>query len=51
MKTRSRFIKSITRTAADLSQDPMMVLPWERGARRAAFIARRSLVAPQLRRA
>lgn len=37
MKTNTRFIKSICETAA--KED--VVMPWARGARRAAFIAKR----------
>jgi hypothetical protein len=37
MKTNSRFIKSICETAA--KED--VVMPWARGQRRAAFIAKR----------
>ncbi|MEM8576808.1 MAG: hypothetical protein AAGF60_03070 [Pseudomonadota bacterium] len=43
MKT--RFLKSVLRTAASQSTD---VLPYSRGARRAAFIAKRK--APPLRK-
>lgn len=43
MKTRNRFLKSVIRTA----QDTKTSLPFERGARRTAFIASRK--APQLR--
>jgi hypothetical protein len=38
MKSNARFIKSITRTAAASET----TLPWARGARRAAFIAKRA---------
>ncbi len=38
MKTNARFIKSITKTAAASEA----ALPWTRGARRAAFIAKRA---------
>lgn len=38
MKTNQRFIKSIVETAAKNDT----VMPWARGARRAAFIAKRS---------
>ena len=37
MKTNARFIKSITKAAADNDT----VMPWARGTRRAAFIAKR----------
>ncbi|MGB5865669.1 MAG: hypothetical protein WBG95_15390 [Sulfitobacter sp.] len=37
MKTNTRFIKSITKTAAENDT----VMPWARGARRAAFIVKR----------
>lgn len=37
MKTNTRFIKSITKTAADTQ----VVMPWTRGTRRAAMIAKR----------
>ena len=37
MKTNARFIKSVTKTAADTE----VAMPWARGARRAAFIAKR----------
>jgi len=37
MKNNARFIKSITKTAAETDT----VMPWARGARRAAFIAKR----------
>ncbi|WP_170311812.1 hypothetical protein [Sulfitobacter sabulilitoris] len=37
MKTNTRFIKSITETAAKSDT----VMPWARGTRRAAFIAKR----------
>jgi hypothetical protein len=44
MKTNARFIKSVTKTAADTD----VALPWTRGARRAAFIAqRKEAVAPR----
>lgn len=48
MKTQSRFIKSITTTAKETT----VSMPWERGARRAAFAAKRK-AAPeqQLKRA
>lgn len=38
MKTNKRFIKSVTETAAQCET----VMPWARGARRAAFIAKRT---------
>lgn len=38
MKTNTRFIKSIIETAAK----DETVMPWTRGARRAAFIAKRA---------
>ncbi|MCX7567000.1 hypothetical protein OS189_11670 [Sulfitobacter sp. F26169L] len=38
MKTNARFIKSITKTAAENDT----VMPWARGSRRAAFIAKRN---------
>ncbi|WP_174234439.1 hypothetical protein [Sulfitobacter sp. SK012] len=38
MKTNKRFTKSITETAAKNDT----VMPWARGARRAAFIAKRT---------
>ena len=37
MKTNTRFIKSVVATAAD----DKTVMPWARGTRRAAFIAKR----------
>jgi len=37
MKTNTRFIKSVCETAAQ----EKVTLPWARGARRAAFIAKR----------
>lgn len=43
MKTNTRFIKSIIETAA--KDDTVM--PWARGARRVAFIAKRNAVKPQ----
>jgi hypothetical protein len=44
MKTNARFIKSVTKTAADTD----VALPWTRGARRTAFIAqRKETVAPR----
>lgn len=38
MKTNARFIKSITKAAAENDT----VMPWARGSRRAAFIAKRN---------
>ena len=45
MKTNARFIKSITKAAAENNT----VMPWARGTRRAAFIAKRNAAgaAPQ----
>ena len=45
MKTNARFIKSITKAAAKNDT----VMPWARGSRRAAFIAKRNAAeaAPQ----
>jgi hypothetical protein len=45
MKTNARFIKSITKAAAENDA----VMPWARGSRRAAFIAKRKAAeaAPQ----
>ncbi len=44
MKTNARFVKSIVKTAAENDT----VMPWARGKRRAAFIAkRRAEEAPQ----
>ena len=43
MKTNARFIKSLIETAAKTDTP----LPWARGARRAAFIAKRNDTAPQ----
>jgi hypothetical protein len=40
MKTNTRFIKSIVATAAKNDT----VMPWTRGSRRAAFIAKRNAV-------
>lgn len=40
MQTNTRFIKSVSKTAADTD----VVMPWARGARRAAFIAKRTEV-------
>jgi hypothetical protein len=46
MKTNARFIKSITKAAAENDT----VLPWARGTRRAAFIASRSAAQPAPRK-
>ena len=47
MKTNARFIQSITKTAAETDT----VMPWARGKRRAAFIAKRRAAAqPVLRK-
>lgn len=46
MKTNARFIKSITKTAAENDT----VMPWARGTRRAAFIAKRQAAALPLRK-
>ena len=44
MKTNTRFIKSVTKAALDTD----VAMPWTRGARRAAFIAKRSeVIAPR----
>jgi len=43
MKTNARFIKSITKAAAENDT----VMPWARGKRRAAFIAKRNADKPQ----
>jgi len=45
MKTNTRFIKSVVETAAKNDT----VMPWARGARRAAFIAKRN-AAPVVRK-
>lgn len=45
MKTNKRFIRSIIETASKTDT----VMPWTRGARRAAFIAKRNSV-PSLRK-
>lgn len=42
MKKNPRFIKSIVETAAKTDT----VMPWARGARRAAFVAKRAGAAP-----
>ena len=47
MTPKAKFIKSITRTAAAES----IPMPWERGARRAAFVARRRGILAELKRA
>jgi len=47
MKVRSRFIKAVIKSA----QDDSIEMPWKRGARRAAFIARRIEIQGQLKRA
>ena len=41
MKTNARFIKSIVTTASKSDAD----LPWRRGARRAAYVAKRAMAA------
>lgn len=41
MKPKARFIKSIIGTATDITGKSGTELPWARGARRGAFIARR----------
>ena len=46
MKTNARFIKSVTKTAAENTT----VMPWARGTRRAAFIARRNAAEAPLRK-
>jgi hypothetical protein len=46
MKTNARFIKSITKAAAENDT----VMPWARGARRAAFIAKRNAPAAPARK-
>ena len=48
---KTRFIKSVTETATQMARDPQVAMPWERGARRAAFIARRKTPVMALRRA
>ena len=47
MKKQSRFLKSVIATA----KDARVELPWERGVRRAAAIARRKGPAADLKRA
>lgn len=47
MKTTTRFIHAITNTAKETE----VSLPWQRGARRAAFIAKRAAPKPELKRA
>lgn len=44
MKSQRRFIKSITETA----KAETVQMPWARGARRAAMIARREMLAREL---
>ncbi len=46
MKTNARFIKSITKAAAENDT----VMPWARGTRRAAFIAKRTAAQAPLRK-
>jgi hypothetical protein len=46
MKTNTRFIKSVVAAAAKNDT----VMPWTRGAARAAFIAKRNATAPQERK-
>lgn len=46
MKTNARFIKSITKTAAENDT----VMPWTRGKRRKAFIAKRRSAETLLRK-
>ena len=46
MKTNTRFIKSVVETAAKNDT----VMPWTRGARRAAFIAKRNASEQTLRK-
>lgn len=48
MKARTRFIESVIRTARAQER---LELPWARGARRAARIARRREAAQKLKRA
>lgn len=45
MKTNKRFVKSVIETAAKTET----VMPWTRGSRRAAFIAKRNAI-PNLRK-
>lgn len=47
MKTNTRFIKSITKAAAENDT----VMPWVRGTRRAAFIAKRAAAEAASRKA
>lgn len=47
MKTGKRFIKSIVKAATETEH----AMPWQRGARRAAFIAKRKETPAQLKRA
>ncbi len=47
MTPKAKFIKSITRTA----MEDGIPMPWERGARRAAFVARRKGILAELKRA
>lgn len=47
MKTKTRFIASITKAPKDTE----VAMPWQRGARRAAFIAKRDMQKPVLKRA
>ncbi len=54
MKNQTRFIRSITRTAAEMTApgaETQIAMPWHRGAPRAAFIEKRSVPASQLKRA
>lgn len=46
MKTNARFIKSITKAAAENDT----VMPWARGARRSTFIAKRNAPAAPARK-
>lgn len=47
MKSRSRFLKSVVKTAKTTT----VSMPWERGARRAAFVASRTAKPQELKRA
>ena len=47
MKTRNRFLKSVVKTA----KTTHVAMPWERGARRAAFVAARTVKPLELKRA
>lgn len=47
MKSGKRFIKSIVKASAETE----IAMPWQRGARRAAFIAKRKEAPAQLKRA